>query len=89
MDADLGVFFDQIRGYNAFSNHVFVDSTASDEVPGHYNRWLSAGCHIATPNKKFGSGPLERYKQGRELCTKHGSYFLYEVEHDFAQTLIV
>lgn len=79
MEANLDQFFAEITSVTSVSDHVFVDSTASEVVPEHYNKWLSRGCHIITPNKKFGSGDLHRFKQGRELRHKKKSHFFYEV----------
>jgi homoserine dehydrogenase len=41
-------------------NLAIVDCTASDVPPTHYLDWMRAGINIITPNKKLGSGPLER-----------------------------
>ena len=79
VNADLGEFFDQIHKNDSYSSHIFVDNTATDEVPEHYNKWLEAGCHVVTPNKKFGSGSLPRYKAGHRIRNMHGSHFHYEV----------
>lgn len=79
MAADLKKFSEVVLTAEGFSNRVFIDNTAAEAVPEHYNQWLEAGCHIITPNKKFGSGPLGRYKRGQQLCREHGSQFLYEV----------
>lgn len=79
MEANLDQFFDEITSVSSVSDHVFVDSTATEVVPEHYTKWLSRGCHIITPNKKFGSGDLHRYKQGLELRNKKKSHFFYEV----------
>src|SRR5688500_6106667 len=40
---------------------VILDCSASAQIAEHYPRWLAAGIHIATPNKKANSGPLELY----------------------------
>ena len=40
-----------------------ADCSASDSVSDHYAKWLARGWHVATPNKKCNSGPLDRYKQ--------------------------
>ena len=77
-----------MRKSDAYTSHIFVDSTASDDVPDHYARWLEAGCHVVTPNKKFGSGSLERYKRGQELCATQGAQFLYEVASRSKDVLI-
>lgn len=58
---------------------IMVDCTASDSVPDHYVTWMSLGCHIATPNKKLGAGPLERYNAVRQQQRASGTHFMYEV----------
>jgi len=40
---------------------VMVDATASEAVSDCYASWLAEGVHVVTPNKKVGSGDLERY----------------------------
>ena len=39
-----------------------ADCSASELVSDSYAPWLSKGWHVATPNKKVNSGPLERYQ---------------------------
>jgi hypothetical protein len=58
---------------------IMVDCTASEGVPDHYVTWMSLGCHIATPNKKLGAGPLERYNAVRQQQRASGTHFMYEV----------
>lgn len=57
---------------------VLVDATASAELPGHYESWLSRGINIITPNKKSNAGPFASYASLRETARKHQRYFLYE-----------
>ncbi|EJK50524.1 hypothetical protein THAOC_30475, partial [Thalassiosira oceanica] len=40
-----------------------ADCSASELVSDSYAPWLSRGWHVATPNKKVNSGPLERYQR--------------------------
>lgn len=57
---------------------VIVDCTAAD-IPGNfYAGWLAAGVSVATPNKKLGSGPLDRYKKTFQAGVDGGSTFFYE-----------
>jgi aspartokinase/homoserine dehydrogenase 1 len=39
---------------------VVVDATASDATAALYPRWIAAGAHVVTANKRMGSGPLSR-----------------------------
>ncbi|RPB03753.1 hypothetical protein L873DRAFT_1760151 [Choiromyces venosus 120613-1] len=41
---------------------ILVDNTSSEEVAGEYPRFLSAGVHVVTPNKKGFSGSLELFQ---------------------------
>lgn len=75
----------QALDYDALARHlasrpnpVIVDCTASDVPPSHYVDWASAGISIVTPNKKFSSGPLARYKDMKEAQKGSGSHFFYE-----------
>ena len=74
---DLERFIQRIEKMN-FSNAVFVDCTASQEVSDKYERILEAKVPIVTPNKKANSGSLERYKDLKKLAGKRGVKFLYE-----------
>src|ERR1041384_5937959 len=57
---------------------VIIDCSASDDVAEHYPRWLGAGIHVVTPNKRANSGPLERYDDLHEARRAAGSHYLYE-----------
>mmetsp|Transcript_7727 Transcript_7727/g.17657 ORF Transcript_7727/g.17657 Transcript_7727/m.17657 type:complete len:434 (-) Transcript_7727:67-1368(-) len=41
---------------------VIFDTTSSEPVSDMYESWLKMGVHVITPNKKVGSGPINRYK---------------------------
>lgn len=70
--------FIQTMEYMNFSNSVFVDCTASQEVADAYFRILEAKVAIVTPNKKANSGSMEQYKALKKLAKKRGVKFLYE-----------
>jgi bifunctional aspartokinase / homoserine dehydrogenase 1 len=57
---------------------VILDCSASATIADQYPRWLAAGMHIATPNKKANSGPLELYTRVLEARRAAGSHYLYE-----------
>lgn len=61
-----------------FSNSVFVDCTASQEVADAYSRILEAKVAIVTPNKKANSGSMLQYKALKKIAKKRGVKFLYE-----------
>lgn len=74
---DLEKFIQTMEEMN-FSNSVFVDCTASQEVADAYFRILEAKVAIVTPNKKANSGSMEQYKALKKLAKKRGVKFLYE-----------
>lgn len=74
---DLEKFIQKMEEMN-FSNSVFVDCTASQEVADAYSRILEAKVAIVTPNKKANSGSMEHYLSLKRLAKKRGVKFLYE-----------
>jgi aspartokinase/homoserine dehydrogenase 1 len=74
---DLGKFLAQMEEMN-FSNTVFVDCTASQDVAAVYDKVLEAKIAIVTPNKKANSSSFEKYRQLKRLAYKRGVKFLYE-----------
>ena len=42
---------------------VLIDCTASDAVAALVPKWLHAGIHVVTPNKRAFSGPLALFEQ--------------------------
>ena len=75
--ADLECFVEHVRAAH-LPHAVVVDATASEELPRHYEDWLTRGLNVITPNKKANSGPVERYRRLRDAARRHGRYFLYE-----------
>ena len=57
---------------------VLIDCSASAEVAEHYPRWLGAGIHVVTPNKKANSGESELYARVQQARRIGGSHYLYE-----------
>jgi bifunctional aspartokinase / homoserine dehydrogenase 1 len=76
-DPDIETFVNHIHA-NHLPHAVLIDATASDNVPRHYENWLSRGINVITPNKKSNAGPLTSYRRVREAARKHQTYFLYE-----------
>lgn len=60
------------------TNTVILDCTASDVPPSHYLDWIKKGIHIITPNKKLGSGPLDRYLAVRQIQRESYIHWFYE-----------
>ncbi len=59
-------------------NPVFVDCTASYDLPERYLDILNAGMSIATPNKRANSMSMDFYKKLRTVANKKRRRFLYE-----------
>ncbi|MBN1348574.1 bifunctional aspartate kinase/homoserine dehydrogenase I [candidate division KSB1 bacterium] len=59
-------------------NSIFVDCTASDELPNVYEKILCSGISIVTPNKKANSGSFELYRRLKRGAARNGVKFLYE-----------
>lgn len=59
-------------------NPIFVDCTASYDLPERYLDILNAGMHIATPNKRANSMSMKFYKDLRTTANKMHRRFLYE-----------
>jgi len=72
---------------NAFEQHinpdhlphaVIIDCTASEEVAALYPKWLAAGVHVITPNKRAFSGPYEQYRALQSAADEGSSHYFYE-----------
>ncbi|PZX56720.1 bifunctional aspartate kinase/homoserine dehydrogenase I [Algoriphagus chordae] len=74
---DLSKFIRTMEEMN-FSNSVFVDCTASQDVAELYSKILEAKVAIVTPNKKANSGSMEQYMNLKRIAKKRGVKFLYE-----------
>lgn len=74
---NLDAFITQMEEMN-FSNSVFVDCTASQEVADRYSRILEAKIGIVTPNKKANSSSIANYKNLKQIAKRRGVKFLYE-----------
>ena len=59
-------------------NPVFVDCTASYDLPERYIDIFKAGMNIATPNKRANSMSMETYEKLRDTANSMHVRFLYE-----------
>jgi aspartokinase/homoserine dehydrogenase 1 len=75
--ADLSRFEEHVHAEH-LPHAVILDCSASAQIAEHYPRWLAAGIHIATPNKKANSGPIDLYMRVMEARRAAGSHYLYE-----------
>ncbi len=74
---DLESFVDA-AGDLAMPNAVFVDCTASDDIPRLYPRAFRESTAVATPNKRANAGCLEFYRELMRSSRESGSPYLYE-----------
>jgi aspartokinase/homoserine dehydrogenase 1 len=74
---DLEAFVDA-AGELSLPNAVFVDCTASDEVPKLYPRAFRGSTAVVTPNKRGNAGPLALYEEITRAARESGSPYLYE-----------
>ncbi len=75
--SDLQEFVEKILDLN-LPNSVFVDCTASEEVPLVYSKLLQSRVAVVTPNKKANSGSYTFYRELKEISTKTKTNYLYE-----------
>jgi aspartokinase/homoserine dehydrogenase 1 len=57
---------------------VIVDCSASADVATCYPRWLAAGIHVVTPNKKANSSSMPFYGSLKEARRAGRAHYLYE-----------
>ena len=60
------------------ANAIFIDNTASKEIPTLYDVVLENNISIATSNKVAASSPFEYYSKLKDLAYKKGVHFQYE-----------
>ncbi len=60
------------------ANTILVDVTASDEIAGYYEKIISGGIHVVTPNKKANTMSQEYYDRIKNLIKDHRLHYLYE-----------
>ncbi len=68
---------DEVIGMNIF-NSVFVDCTASNDVPTLYHDFLSNNISVVAANKVAASGDYDNYKLLKETARRRGVKFLFE-----------
>jgi len=77
LPTDLEAFIETAHALN-LPNAVFVDCTASDEVPKLYEKALRGSIAVVTPNKRGNAGPLPLYESIMRAARESGSPYLYE-----------
>jgi aspartokinase/homoserine dehydrogenase 1 len=63
---------------DAIPHSVIIDCTSNEDVVAHYPNWLNQGIHIITPNKKAGSGSLDRFQEIHRSSERKNAHFYYE-----------
>ena len=77
MEADVETMIDQMIALN-LPHSIFVDNTASADIPKHYARILKNNIAISTPNKIAMSEDMENYVLLKDLSLRHHIPFKYE-----------
>ena len=73
----LASFVERMKGLN-LSNSIFVDNTASEEVPRFYETILESSISISTPNQIATSSSYAQYQRLKSIAARRGVPFLYE-----------
>lgn len=74
---DMDQFVSRMKELN-LPNSVFVDCTASAELPEYYRKVLQSNISIATPNKKANSGSQSFYENLKQDSIRNNIAFRYE-----------
>ena len=75
--SNLAEFVHTMKAMN-LPNCVFVDNTASKELPSFYEDILNHSISIVTPNKTANSGSYKEYLKLKNAARKRSVNFLYE-----------
>ncbi len=76
-DSDLQFLYEFVKN-NQSPNTILVDATASDDLPGWYEQFLSQGVAVVTPNKKANTASPEQFRKLADLARDNDTRFLYE-----------
>ncbi len=75
--SDLDEAMNWLEG-STLENIVIADNTASSDVTDRYPEFVERGFDVVVSNKKFNSGPLDRYQEMQQSLKRKGKHFLYE-----------
>ncbi|MEQ9310452.1 MAG: bifunctional aspartate kinase/homoserine dehydrogenase I [Balneolaceae bacterium] len=70
-------FVDKMTGMN-LRNSIFIDCTASNDIPKMYETILKSSISVVTPNKVACSSDFETYLGLKRTATKYRARFLFE-----------
>ena len=77
LPADVTSFEEHVHA-DHIPHAVIIDCSASEDVAALYPRWLAAGIHVVTPNKRANSGPLSLHASVQAARRGSGAHYLYE-----------
>lgn len=77
LKADIRAFVDEMIAMN-LPNTIFIDNTASGDVPAFYKEILEASISIVTPNKIATSSSYADYLDLKNTAKKNNVQFLFE-----------
>lgn len=77
LNADIKEFVERMISMN-LPNTIFIDNTASGEVPKFYKEILEASISIVTPNKIATSSSYAHYLDLKQTAKRNNVQFLYE-----------
>lgn len=70
-------FIGELKQLN-LRNSIFIDNTATDEVPKYYEEILTASISVVTPNKVAAASAYENYLKIKQTALRYRSQFLFE-----------
>lgn len=70
-------FIKEMKALN-LRNSLFIDNTATDEVPEYYDEILRESISVVTPNKVAAASAYENYRKIKQTALRYRSQFLFE-----------
>ncbi|CAJ1962675.1 unnamed protein product [Cylindrotheca closterium] len=74
--SDLDRISEEIEA-NVNPHRVVIDCTNNEKVAKYYERWMSSGIDIISPNRQIVAGPLDRYSRVCEAQRESNSNWQY------------
>lgn len=75
--ANIKLFIEKMKEFN-LRNSIFVDNTASHDIPKVYNSVAELNIPVVTSNKIMAASPLENYLAFKKVIKNRGLKFLHE-----------
>ena len=76
-EPDVDALFEFVKVHQS-PHTILVDATASEDIPALYERFLSQGVAVVTPNKKANTGSWDQFRKLADLARDNDTRFLYE-----------